>query len=106
MGAAGSQRSDDVTSDPSKGKEKVVPYRPAPKVGTCTASSDAEMSYEDTIPLVRRMRLVHSDGSSVDGLLLSRQQAPAPQPIPKAAVLTVQAGPVVVDLSQQLRRPQ
>jgi hypothetical protein len=40
-------------------------------------------------PIVRRMRLVRSDGSTVDGLTLSGQQAPkqasTPQPIPKVA---------------------
>jgi hypothetical protein len=73
---------------PDKGKEKIESSRSASK-----ASSDTEVSYEDTTPLVRRMRLVHSDVSTAYGLLLSGQQAMkqalTTQPIPKAVALTM-----------------
>jgi hypothetical protein len=93
MDVVSSWRSADAASGPDMGKEKVVPSGPAHKVGSRIASSDIKTSCEDIVPPVRRMRLVRSDGSSVDGLPLLGQQAPkqalAPQLIPKAAASTV-----------------
>jgi hypothetical protein len=76
MDAVGSRGSVDATLGPGKRKEKATSFRSAPKAGSCTACSDTDMSSEDRIPLVRRMSLVHSDMSLVDGLLLPGQQAP------------------------------
>jgi hypothetical protein len=93
MDVVSSWRSADAASGPNMGNEKVVLSRPAHKVGSRIASSDIKTSCEDIVPPVRRMRLVRSDGSSVDGLPLLGQQAPkqalAPQLIPKAATSTV-----------------
>jgi hypothetical protein len=69
-GVAGSWRSADITLGPSKGKEKATPSRSTSKARSWSTPSDTEMSPEDTVPRVRRMRLVHSDGSSVDELPL------------------------------------
>jgi hypothetical protein len=55
-----------------KGKEKVVPSRSASKVGSRSLSDDAETLSEDDLPLQRRNRLYHSDGSVVGGAPLSR----------------------------------
>jgi hypothetical protein len=76
MDVVGSRGSADATLGPGKGKEKATSFGSAPKAGSCTASSDTDMSSKDRIPLVRRMSLVHSDMSSIDGLLLPGQQAP------------------------------
>jgi hypothetical protein len=70
MGAVGSQRSVDGTLGPSKGKEKIASSGPITKVGSWLASSNTEMTSENTVPLERRRSWVHSDGSSVDGLQL------------------------------------
>jgi hypothetical protein len=70
MGAVGSWRSDVATSGSGNGKKKIAPSGPAPKVGSWSASSDTEMSFEEIAPLERRRRQVCSDGSLVDGLPL------------------------------------
>jgi hypothetical protein len=69
-GVAGSWRNADITLGPSKGKEKAAPSRSTSKVRSWSTPSDTEMSSEDTVPRVRRMSLVHSNGSSVDELPL------------------------------------
>jgi hypothetical protein len=64
MGAATSLGSADTATGSDKGKEKIALSELTPR-----ASSDTEMSSEDTTPLVRRMRLACSDGSMTDMLL-------------------------------------
>jgi hypothetical protein len=76
MGAIDSRRGADVTSGPGKGKEKVAPYGSASKARSWLASSNIETSSEEAAPVERKMRLTHSDRSSVDGLPLPEQQAP------------------------------
>jgi hypothetical protein len=61
----------DTAKGPGKGKEKMALSRSASR-----PSSDTKTSSEGTISLVKRMRLVCSDGSIVDGVPLSGQQAP------------------------------
>jgi hypothetical protein len=74
--AVGGRRSADTTSGFGKGKEKIASSGCASKVGSRSASSDAEVSSEEIAPLERKRRLVHSDGSMVGGPPLSGQQAP------------------------------
>jgi hypothetical protein len=62
----------DTATCPGKGKEKIAPSSMASKA----VPSNTETLSEDTTPLVRRMRQVHSDGSMTDGLPLPGQQAP------------------------------
>jgi hypothetical protein len=76
MGAAGSRRSADTVLGPSKGKEKIASSGLASKLGSWLASSDNETSSKEIVPVERKRRLVRSDGSSVDGLLLPGQKAP------------------------------
>jgi hypothetical protein len=103
--AADSRRSADAALGPGKGKEKVAPSRSASKArswslsrGTETSSGDiaTETLSEEIAPLERKRRLVHSDGSVVNGLPLPRQQASkkaaTPQPDPKVATSIVLGG--------------
>jgi hypothetical protein len=94
--AAGSWRSADVTSGPRKGKEKAAPSRSASKARSWSLSSHTKTSSEEIAPLERKRRLVHSDGSVINGLPLPWQQDPkkatAPQSIPKAMVAIVLGG--------------
>jgi hypothetical protein len=71
-GAVCSRRSADVASGPSKGKEKVAPSRSASKGRSWPTSSNIETSSEEAAPLERKRRLVCSDGSLVDELLLPK----------------------------------
>jgi hypothetical protein len=68
--ATGSWRSANATSGPDKGKEKVASSEAASKARSWSLSSDTKTSSEEIAPLERKSRLVHSDGSAVDGLPL------------------------------------
>jgi hypothetical protein len=76
MDATNSWRSADTTSGSGKGKEKIVSSESASKVGSWSSSSDAKTLSKEIVPLERKRRLVCSDGSTVNKLPLSGQQAP------------------------------
>jgi hypothetical protein len=70
---ASSRRSADAASGLDKRKEKVAPSESASKVRSQSPSSDVEVSSEEIVPLQRKKRLIHSDGSVVGGPPLSGQ---------------------------------